>query len=364
MKETPLKSRHEALGAKMTHFAGYLMPLVYSTVREEHMAVRQSCGLFDVSHMGEFIVKGLEATKLVQYVTSNDVTKITPGRAQYSCLPNNEGGIIDDLLVYRLGHEQCNEGEQAYMLVVNASNIDKDFRWIEAHNSFDTRLINISDQTALLALQGPNAAQILQPWTDLELPNIPYYTFKKGVVADQEKILVSATGYTGSGGFEIYGTNESIVKIWDAIMNHQNAPTPVGLGARDTLRLEKGYCLYGNDINDQTSPLEAGLGWITEFSQDAFIAKEILQKQKEVGVVRKLVGFIVDDRRVPRNGYPILNEANQQIGQVTSGTFSPQLEVPIGMGYVERAYSKKMTELYIAVGSKKIKATVVKVPFC
>ena len=364
MKNTPLKSRHEALHAKMTDFAGYHMPLLYSTVREEHLAVRAKSGLFDVSHMGEFIIKGRQALDLVQYVVSNDVTQLQIGEAQYAYLPNERGGIVDDLLIYRLDEDQCSEGEQAFMLVVNASNIEKDLQWIQDHNTFDTRIINISEQTGLLALQGPESSAILQLLTDLDLSAIPYYTFKKGALAGVSNVIVSATGYTGSGGFELYADNGGITQLWDAIMQVNDPPTPVGLGARDTLRLEKGYCLYGNDIDDETSPLEAGLSWITKMAKDDFVGKNAIQKQKDQGVVRKLVGFKMEDRRVPRKGYAIVNDAGEEIGEVTSGTFSPTLEVPIGMGYVDKVYSKKTSEIYIAVGKKTLKGIVQKVPFC
>jgi len=348
----------------MTDFAGFHMPLLYSTVREEHLAVRNKSGLFDVSHMGEFIIRGKGATELVQYLTSNDVSKLEIGDAQYACLPNETGGIVDDLLVYRLDEDQCSEGEQAYMLVVNASNIDKDLDWINQHNHFETRVINISSFTGLLALQGPEASTLLQPHTPVSLAEIPYYKFKKGTVAGVENVLISATGYTGSGGFEIYAENEGIVKIWDAIMTADQVPVPIGLGARDTLRLEKGYCLYGNDIDDTTSPWEAGLGWITKLKKGNFIGREVLQKQKEAGIVRKLVGFVVKDRRVPRKGYRIVNEMDEEIGMVTSGTYSPSLEVPIGMGYVGADYSKPATEIRIAVGQKRLAGVIKKIPFC
>lgn len=349
----------------MTDFAGYEMPLQYSSVSEEHHMVREKAGLFDVSHMGEFIIKGRQALELIQLVTSNDASTLQIGEAQYSCLPNQDGGIVDDLLVYRLEEDQCAEGEQAFMLVVNASNIEKDLEWINRHNQFDTRVINISDQTGLLALQGPAAQKHLQKHTDLDLPSIEYYTFRKGTVGGNKNVLVSATGYTGAGGFEIYATNEVIVDIWNKLL--ENSPrselVPCGLGARDTLRLEMGYCLYGNDISDKTSPLEAGLGWITKLGKDKFVAKEILVKQKEAGVVRKLIGFTTEDRRVPRHDYLIENEEGEVIGIVTSGTHSPSLDKPIGMGYVEKSYSKNGTDIFFVAGKKRIKATVSKLPF-
>ena len=365
MKSTVLAKKHIELGAKMTDFAGYNMPLQYSSVSEEHLMVRSQAGIFDVSHMGEFIIKGREALDLIQYVTSNDASVLKIGDAQYSCLPNESGGIIDDLLVYRLSEDQCNDDERAYMLVVNASNIEKDLAWITSHNSFETRVVDISDQTGLLALQGPAALTILKQHTDLDLAGIKYYSFAKGEVAECQNVLVSATGYTGAGGFEIYAANEDIVKIWDRLFEAHTPDEllPAGLGARDTLRLEMGYCLYGNDIDDHTSPLEAGLGWITKLAKPNFICKQCFLKQKEDGVVRKLVGFLTDDRRVPRQNYLIENEEGRPIGRVTSGTFSPSLNHPIGLGYVEKKYSKPGTGIFFAAGRKKIKATITKLPF-
>ncbi|MBK8505652.1 MAG: glycine cleavage system aminomethyltransferase GcvT [Saprospiraceae bacterium] len=365
MKSTPLTQHHMDLEAKMTDFAGYMMPLQYSSVSDEHQMVRRHTGLFDVSHMGEFIIKGKQALDLIQLVTSNDASKLEIGEAQYSCIPNLEGGIVDDLLVYRLDEDQCAAGEQAFMLVVNASNIQKDLDWIIQHNTFDTRVINISDQTGLLALQGPSALKILQKITTLELSNIPYYSFKKGTVGGRSNVLVSATGYTGAGGFEIYADNKTIVDIWEKLMaeNDRSELVPVGLGARDTLRLEMGYCLYGNDINDQTSPLEAGLGWITKLEKENFLGKEVIIKQKQGDIVRKLVGFTTEDRRVPRHDYSIENENGEIIGVVTSGTYSPTLEMPIGMGYVQNQYSKNGSEIYFVAGKKRIKAKVSKMPF-
>lgn len=365
MKSTPLTQRHIDLGAKMTDFAGYNMPLQYTSVTEEHLLVRKKAGLFDVSHMGEFIIKGKEALDLIQKVTSNDAATLAIGEAQYSCLPNDEGGIVDDLLVYRLDEDQCSAGERAYMLVVNASNIDKDLAWIKQHNNFDTRVIDISEQTGLLALQGPTATDILQKYTGIKLGDIKYYSFTKGTVAGCTNILISATGYTGAGGFELYGENDAIVKIWDTLMEDKatGALVPAGLGARDTLRLEMGFCLYGNDINDQTSPLEAGLGWITKLGKPAFVGKEIFSKQKENGVVKKLIGFKTEDRRVPRHDYLIENEQEESIGVVTSGTFSPSLDYPIGLGYVKKEFSKVGTEIFFVAGRKKIKATITKLPF-
>lgn len=364
MRDTALTARHQALSAKMTEFAGFNMPLVYSTVSDEHLAVRSACGIFDVSHMGEFIIKGREALDLIQVISSNDAATLSIGEAQYSCMPNHLGGIVDDLLVYRLDEDQCSEGEQSYMLVVNASNIEKDLEWIREHNHFDTRIINISDQTGLLAVQGPLAAEVIQPLTEEDLGSIPYYTFRKCTLAGCENVLISATGYTGSGGFELYATNDSIVKIWDALFqSHVEAVMPCGLGARDTLRLEMGYCLYGNDIDDHTSPIEAGLGWITKLSKTGFNSHEIFAKQKAEGVVKKLVAFEVDDRRVPRKGYLLLDLNGEEIGRVTSGTFSPSLQKPIGMGYVNIENSKIGNPLRISTGRKNLQATIVKTPF-
>lgn len=365
MKNTALYQRHIELNAKMAPFAGYNMPILYSGIKEEHEAVRTKAGLFDVSHMGEFIVKGRQAFDLVQKVTSNDVSKLKIGQAQYSCLPNLDGGIVDDLLVYRLSEDMCNEGEQAYMLVVNASNMDKDWDWINSYNSFDTRVINISEETGLIALQGPKAIDILMKLCDVDLASIPYYHFTKGTVAGQENVLISATGYTGSGGFELYAENKSIVSLWDALMEagKKEGLLPAGLGARDTLRLEMGFCLYGHDITDTTSPLEAGLGWITKLDKGSFIGSDWLNDQKNAGVQKKLVGFKVLDRRVPRQFYKILNEEGIEIGEVTSGTQSPSLDIPIGMAYVPAAYAKIGQKLQLSLGTKAVPVEVCKIPF-
>jgi len=365
MKNTPLTAKHIQLGAKMTDFAGYNMPISYAGIKEEHLAVRNKAGVFDVSHMGEFIIRGKEALDLIQYVTSNDASRLEIGQVQYSCLPNDQGGIVDDLLVYRLPEDMTEAGGRAYMLVVNASNIRKDWDWIQAHNRFDTQLINISDQTGLLAVQGPEASKVLQPLTPVDLSSIKYYTFVKGTFAGLDNVLISATGYTGAGGFELYVEAEKLPRLWDALFK-QAGPAglvPVGLGARDTLRLEMGYCLYGNDITDTTSPLEAGLGWITKLKKGDFINRDYLITQKEEGIKRKLVGFQVDDRRVPRQGYAIENEKGEVVGEVTSGSLSPSLGFPIGMGYVEREYAKLNTPLKIAAGRKHLSAQVVKPPF-
>lgn len=365
MKNTPLTEKHIALGAKMAEFAGYNMPISYSGIREEHEAVRTAVGVFDVSHMGEFIVRGKQALDLVQKVTSNDASKLEIGGVQYSCLPNLQGGIVDDLLVYRLPEDMCAEGEQAFMLVVNASNIDKDWNWISKHNSYEARMINISDETGLLAVQGPKAAEALQPLTDIDLGSMKYYTFAKGRFAGIDNVLVSATGYTGAGGFEIYVQNEDLERLWDAVFaaGANYGIKPVGLGARDTLRLEMGFALYGNDIDDTTSPLEAGLGWITKLNKGDFNDADFLRNQKEAGVSRKLVAFEVLDRRVPRHDYPIEDLAGNVIGKVTSGTQSPSLDKPIGMGYVTTPFAKEGTEIQVVAGGKKLTAKVVKLPF-
>jgi aminomethyltransferase len=360
MKNTPFTQKHIALGAKMAPFAGYNMPISYSGINDEHAAVRNNAGVFDVSHMGEFILKGANALDLIQRVTTNDASKLTNGKAQYSCMPNNEGGIIDDLLIY------CVEANNVYMIVVNASNIEKDWNWISQHNTNDVEMHNISDKTCLLAIQGPNATKILQPLTSMDILNLKYYTFTKGVFAGVENVLVSATGYTGAGGVEIYFEDKegAADKIWDAIFTAGTAQgiKPIGLGARDTLRLEMGFCLYGNDIDDTTSPLEAGLGWITKFTKD-FTARTILETQKANGVSRKLVGFEMVDKGIPRHHYEIKNAAGNAIGFVTSGTQAPSLQKAIGMGYVNHAHAALDTEIFIAVRDKLLKAKVVKFPF-
>lgn len=365
MKSTSLTQKHIDLGAKMAPFAGYNMPISYTGIKEEHHAVRKNVGVFDVSHMGEFIVRGKEALDLLQLVTSNNVAKLNIGDAQYSCLPNKDGGIVDDLLVYRLAEDQCAEGEQAYMLVVNASNIEKDWNWIRQFNTFDAQMINISDQTGLLAVQGPNATKVLQTLTEVNLSDLKYYTFTKGTFAGIDNVLISATGYTGSGGFELYVQNDHLLSLWEAIFaaGADIDIKPIGLGARDTLRLEMGYCLYGNDIDETTSPIEGGLGWITKTKKGDFNSCEIFKQQRADGVTKKLVGFTLADRRVPRHGYVIENADGEAIGTVTSGTQSPSLDIPIGLGYVQKAYSKLETEIFIAIGKKRLPATVVKLPF-
>lgn len=366
-KKTPLYDRHVALGAKMVDFAGYVMPVQYTGIMEEHEAVRRRVGIFDVSHMGEFIVKGREALDLVQAVSSNDASTLAIGQAQYSCLPNDRGGIVDDMLVYRLPEDMCAEGEQAFMLVVNASNMEKDWNHISAFASnFNTRLINISDETGLIAVQGPMAAQLLQPLTDVNLSDIGYYHFRKGRFAGIDNVLISATGYTGSGGFELYIDANHAGALWDAIMalDAPVRPVPAGLGARDTLRLEMGFCLYGNDIDETTSVIEAGLGWITKLKKRAdFPSKSIFTRQRQEGVTRKLVGFTVNDRRVPRHGYPVCNADGQEIGVVTSGTMSPSLQIPIGMAYVPATAAAPGATIWVKAGTKLLEGTVTPLPF-
>ncbi len=366
MKKTALNSWHHSQGAKMVSFAGYEMPISYKSISEEHLNVRKAVGIFDVSHMGEFIVKGKQALDLVQSISSNDASKLEIGQAQYSCIPNDDGGIIDDMLVYRLDEDQCAEGEKAFMLVVNASNIEKDWDWIQKHNSFDTRLINISDSTGLIAVQGPKAAEIVDTLTDVDVAGIKYYHFTKGTFAGKENVIISATGYTGSGGVEIYADNKDIEDIWNAVMEagKSHGIQATGLAARDTLRLEMGYCLYGNDINDTTSPIEAGLSWITKTKKIAdFPSKALFKKQRKEGVTKKLVGFTLEDKRVPRHDYPILNSNKEQIGIVSSGTMSPSLEKPIGMGYVQKEYAKEGTEILIQCRKKELTAIVRALPF-
>jgi aminomethyltransferase len=360
MKPTPFTAKHISLGAKMAEFAGYNMPISYTGINDEHHAVRNNAGIFDVSHMGEFILKGPDALDLIQRVTSNDASKISNGKAQYSCLTNENGGIVDDLLVY------CIEENNVYMLVVNASNIEKDWEWIRKHNSKNAEMHNISAKTCLLAIQGPNASRILQALTDMDILNLKYYTFAKGKFAGVDNVLVSATGYTGAGGVEIYfeDKDDAANIIWDAIFA-EGGPKglkPIGLGARDTLRLEMGYCLYGNDIDDFTTPLEAGLGWITKFTK-AFTASEFLQKQKANGLEKKLVGFEMIEKGIPRHDYMIRDAEGNLIGKVTSGTQSPSLNKAIGMGYVLLDHAQLDKEIFIDIRDKSIKATVVKIPF-
>ena len=360
MKSTPFLQKHLTLNAKMAEFAGYNMPISYSGINDEHAAVRNSVGVFDVSHMGEFILRGEGALELIQRVTTNDASKLSNGKAQYSCMTNDNGGIVDDLLVY------CIEKDKVYMLVVNASNIEKDWNWLQQHNTQGVMMHNISDKTCLLAIQGPNAVKMLQPLTDLDILNLPYYHFVKGKFAGVDNVLISATGYTGAGGVEIYFENngDDANLIWDTIFEAGAAYhiKPVGLGARDTLRLEKAFCLYGNDIDDTTSPLEAGLGWITKFSKD-FTAKALIESQKTSGIQKKLVGFEMIERGIPRHDYLIKTAAGTVIGKVTSGTQSPSLQKAIGLGYVEKDFASFETEICIEIRNQLVKARVVKTPF-
>lgn len=360
MRNTPFTEKHLALGAKMAPFAGYNMPISYTGINEEHHCVRNNAGVFDVSHMGEFILKGPDALDLIQRVTTNDAAKLTDGKAQYSCMPNAEGGIVDDLLVY------CIETNKVYMLVVNASNIEKDWNWISSHNTKGVEMHNVSDKTGLLAVQGPNAVAYMQQLTDMDLTNLKYYTFVKGKFAGIENVLVSATGYTGAGGVEIYfEDNEGAAdKIWEEIfrVGAPNGLKPIGLAARDTLRLEKSFCLYGNDIDDTTNPLEAGLGWITKFTKD-FTARPIIEGYKTNGVTRKLVGLEMIDKGIPRHGYTIQNMAGEEIGVITSGTQSPSLNKAIGMAYIAVASAVEGTEVNVMIRDKGVKAKVVKMPF-
>jgi aminomethyltransferase len=357
MKNTALSQKHISLGAKMVPFAGYNMPVSYSGLNDEHATVRNAVGVFDVSHMGEFILKGEHALDLIQRVTSNDASVLTDGKAQYSCLPNNDGGIVDDLIVYRID-------EKSYMLVVNASNIDKDWNWISKHNTANVEMHNISEKTSLLAIQGPKALDTLQKLTDVKLADIPYYSFAKGKFNGVDNVVISNTGYTGAGGFEIYFENEYAEKMWDSIFaaGAEFGIKPIGLGARDTLRLEMGFCLYGNDIDDTTSPIEAGLGWITKFAKD-FTNRAAIEKQKTEGVTKKLVGFEMIDRGIPRHDYQIADSNGTIIGKVTSGTQSPTLNKALGMGYVNKDFAKADTEIFILIRDKAIKAKVCKVPF-
>lgn len=357
MKNTALTAIHEQLGAKMVPFAGYNMPVQYEGVNAEHEIVRNGVGVFDVSHMGEFFLKGENALALIQKVTSNDASKLVNGKAQYSCLPNADGGIVDDLIVYKIE-------DNHYLLVVNASNIEKDWNWISSHNDLGVEMTNASDQYSLLAIQGPKAAQAMQSLTNIDLANMGYYTFQIGDFAGKQNVIVSATGYTGSGGFEIYFKNEDAEYIWNKVFEAGAAfgIKPIGLAARDTLRLEMGFCLYGNDINDTTSPLEAGLGWITKFDKTFTNSDQLLQ-QKEAGVARKLVGFEMIERGIPRHDYEICDENGKVVGIVTSGTQSPSLGIAIGMGYVPTALATPDSEIFIRIRNKDIKAKVVKMPF-
>lgn len=360
MKNTALTQVHEALGAKMVPFAGYNMPVSYEGITIEHEIVRSGVGVFDVSHMGEFLVSGKNALELLQWVCSNDISKIAIGGAQYNCLPNDTGGIVDDLIVYRMKEDQ-------YMLVVNASNIDKDWAWLETQNtlkSFNATLRNISEDYSLLAIQGPKAIEAMQSLTEVNLAAIKFYTFEVAPFAGIDHVIISATGYTGSGGFEIYCKNEDAQKLWDQVLKAGEDWNikPIGLAARDTLRLEMGYCLYGNDIDDTTSPLEAGLGWVTKFTKD-FVNSTHLKDQKEQGLRQKLVGFELDERGIPRQGYDIVDDQDNKIGRVTSGTMGPSVEKGIGMGYVDIAFAKADSKINIQIRKKLVPATVVKTPF-
>jgi aminomethyltransferase len=357
LKTVALHATHQQLGAKIVPFAGYAMPVRYSSDLEEHHAVRRGVGIFDVSHMGEFRLRGPQALDLIQRTTSNDASKLQPGKAQYSCLPNNEGGIVDDLLVYMLG-------ENDYFLVVNASNIDKDWEWLHKHNTEGVEMENVSDRLSLFAVQGPKAAEALQVLTDVDLKSIPYYSFVQGTFAGAPGVLISATGYTGAGGFELYIPNEHAPQVWQRIMDAGQpfGLKPIGLGARDTLRLEMGFCLYGNDIDDTTSPLEAGLGWITKFTKD-FTNSVNLKAQKAAGVQRKLVGFVMDGPGgLPRSHYPLVDAQGERIGEVTSGGQSPTLGRGIGLGYVKTELTAPGTQIFVQVRGKNLPATVSKLP--
>ena len=359
MKTTPFTETHIALGAKMHEFAGYNMPIEYSGIIDEHMTVCNAVGVFDVSHMGEFWVKGPNALEFLQQVTSNNVAVLPVGKAQYTCFPNEEGGIVDDFIVYHYEDEK-------YLLVVNAANIDKDWAWCTSHNTVGAELENSSDRMAQLAIQGPKATEVLQRLTPVNLSDIPYYAFATGEFAGCSNVIISNTGYTGAGGFELYFYPEDGKKIWDAIFEAGTPEgiKPIGLGARDTLRLEMGFCLYGNDLSDTTSPLEAGLGWITKFVEGKnFTARAILEKQKAEGVTRKLVAFEMIDRGIPRHGYKLVNAEGEEIGEVTSGTMSPTRKIGIGMAYVAKAYTALDTEIFIDVRGRKLKVKVVKAPF-
>ena len=357
MRNTALTQKHIDLGAKMVPFAGYNMPVQYEGVIAEHETVRNAVGVFDVSHMGEFVLRGPNALALIQKFASNDASVLFDGKAQYSCMPNGKGGIVDDLIIYRVNAEE-------YFIVVNASNIEKDWNWISSHNDLGVEMENLSDQYSLLAIQGPKAAEAMQSLTSIDLSNMTYYTFQHGTFAGIENIMISATGYTGSGGFEVYVKNEDANQLWDAVFTAgaDFGIKPIGLAARDTLRLEMGFCLYGNDIDDTTSPLEAGLGWITKFTKD-FTDSEFLAKQKEAGITRKLVAFEMIDRGIPRHDYPILDAAGTVIGKVTSGTMSPSMKLGIGLGYVTIENSKLESEIFIEIREKGVKAQVVKLPF-
>lgn len=357
MKKIALNDIHESLNAKMVPFAGYNMPVSYEGVNAEHQTVREGVGVFDVSHMGEFLVSGENALELIQKISSNDAAKLEDGKAQYSCMPNEDGGIVDDLIIYRINAEK-------YLLVVNASNIEKDWNWICQHNQMEATLKDMSDEYSLLAIQGPKASEAMQPLTEVDLNAMKFYTFQVAEFAGVKNVIISATGYTGSGGFEIYFKNEDAEQIWNSIMEAGKDfdIKPIGLAARDTLRLEMGFCLYGNDIDDSTSPLEAGLGWITKFTKD-FINSEDLKKEKEEGPKRQLIAFELDERGIPRQGYDIVDENGKKIGVVTSGTMSPSLDKGIGLGYIPSEMAKNKDKIYIQIRKKAIPASQVKLPF-
>jgi aminomethyltransferase len=357
MKKIALNDIHHSLNAKMVPFAGFDMPVSYEGVNIEHETVRKDVGVFDVSHMGEFLISGEHALELIQKISSNDASKLIDGKAQYSCMPNEDGGIVDDLLIYRMNAEK-------YILVVNASNIEKDWNWIAQHNTMDATMKDLSDEFSLLAIQGPKAAEAMQSLTDVNLKDIKFYTFEVAEFAGVKNVIISATGYTGSGGFEIYFKNEDAETIWNNVFKAgaDFGIKPIGLAARDTLRLEMGYCLYGNDIDDTTSPIEAGLGWITKFTKD-FINAEALQKQKEEGPKRKLIAFEMDERGIPRHGYDIVDAEGKAIGYVTSGTMSPSLDKGIGMGYIPTEMAKAKDKIYIQIRKKAVPASLVKLPF-
>ncbi|KUY20792.1 glycine cleavage system protein T [Elizabethkingia miricola] len=357
MKRTALFDKHVSLGAKIVPFAGFEMPVQYSGVTEEHFAVREKAGMFDVSHMGQFFIEGPGSKELLQKVTTNNVDTLEDGKAQYSCLPNENGGIVDDLIVYKIADEK-------YFVVVNASNIDKDWNHISKYNTFGAKMTNASDDMSLIAIQGPKATEILQKLTDTQLADIPYYNFTIGAVAGVQDVIISNTGYTGSGGFEIYFKNENAETLWDALTEsgEEFGMIPCGLASRDTLRLEKGFCLYGNDIDDTTSPIEAGLGWITKFDKD-FVSKEVFAKQKEEGITRKLVGFEMQEKAIPRHDYEVVDAEGNVIGKVTSGTMSPMKKIGVGLAYVAKPHFKLGSDIFIRIRNKDIPAKVVKLPF-
>jgi aminomethyltransferase len=357
MKDTALSEIHKALGAKMVPFAGYNMPVQYEGINIEHETVRTGVGVFDVSHMGEFVISGPNALALIQKIGTNDASKLVDGKAQYSCMPNNDGGIVDDLIIYRVNDEK-------YILVVNASNIEKDWNWISSHNDVGAEMKDVSDNYSLLAIQGPKAVEAMQALTEVDLSNIKYYTFQIAKFAGVDNVIVSATGYTGSGGFEIYCKNEDVAEVWERVFEAGAAfgIKPIGLAARDTLRLEMGYCLYGNDIDDTTSPMEAGLGWITKFTKE-FTNSEALRAQKRTGVERKLVAFEMQERGIPRQGYDIVDGNGNKIGNVTSGTMSPSMGIGIGLGYVPTIFTDVGSHIYIQIRKNRVPAQVVKLPF-